>query len=71
MLIRKSNLADIFEADESEKPNEVNTTLKYVPPKSKQPQKTTEKPTWNVVIAKIVGAFKLYVFKISFQSAVF
>lgn len=61
---RKSNLAEIFEADESGNPNEMNPTLKYIPPKSKQPhaQKTTENPTWNVIIAKIVGAFRLYVF---------
>ncbi|XP_031626354.1 uncharacterized protein LOC116342761 [Contarinia nasturtii] len=59
----KSNLADIFEADESERANEVNPTLKYVPLKSTQPQTQkmdhTNKPTWNVIIAKIVTAFKL------------
>lgn len=57
----KSNLADIFEADDLDKFGEGNPTLKYVPPKANQPQQTAEKASWNVVIAKIVGAFKLYV----------
>lgn len=52
-------MADIFEADEFEKIDVENPTLKYIPPKQNQSRKSTDKPTWDVVIAKIVGAFKL------------
>lgn len=63
-LIRQSNLADIFDVDDSVNSTEANPTLKYIPPKPKQlrEQKTVDKSIWNVVIAKIVRAFKLYVY---------
>lgn len=61
-----SNLADIFEGDESEQNVETNPSLKYIPTKSNQSQKTTstgnaEKSKWDVAIAKLVSAYKLYV----------
>lgn len=61
--LRVSNLADIFEDDEYEKVDVEQPTLKFKPPIRNQSQKTTEKSTWDVVIAKIVGAYKLYVYK--------
>lgn len=61
LSFRKANLADIFDADDTDKADEVNPTLKYRPPKAQQTQKTTDKSSWTVVIVKIVGAFKLYV----------
>lgn len=64
---RVSNLADIFEADESEQNIASNSTLKYIPPKSNQLQKmantSTEKSQWDVAKAKLVSAYKLYVYK--------
>lgn len=61
LCVRQSNLAEIFDADESNlrKNEENNSTLKYMPPKSNQTKQKLDKPTWNVVIAKIVNAFKL------------
>lgn len=63
---RVSNLAEIFEADESEETTDSSASLKYIPPKSNQIQKATnsnaEKPKWDVAIAKLVSAYKLYVF---------
>lgn len=67
MYFRVSNLADIFEADETEQTSETNPSLKYIPPKPNQFQKpsntSAEKPKWDVAIAKIVCAYKLYVYK--------
>lgn len=63
---RVSNLADIFEADESEQTFGSNPSLKYIPSKAIQFQKTTntntEKSKWDVAIAKLVSAYKLYVY---------
>lgn len=64
---RVSNLADIFEADEPEQNIASNPTLKYIPPKSNQLQKSAnttsaEKSQWDVAIAKLVSAYKLYVY---------
>lgn len=62
-----SNLADIFEADETEQNTfESNPSLKYIPTKANPVQKPTnaanaEKSKWDVAIAKVVSAYKLYV----------
>lgn len=62
-------MADIFEADESDQNLESNPSLKYIPKKSNQAQKPsnsggTEKSKWDVAIAKLVSAYKLYVYEI-------
>lgn len=61
LSFRKANLADIFDAEDTDKIDDVNPTLKYRPPKAQQQQQPADKSSWNVVIAKIVSAFKLYV----------
>lgn len=55
-------MADIFDIDDNEKVDAENPTLKFDPPKQIPKHKTTDKATlWDVIIAKIVGAYKLYV----------
>lgn len=57
--LRVSNLADIFEDDEYEKVDVENPTLKFTAPVLRN---QLPKSTWDVVIAKVVGAYKLYVY---------
>lgn len=49
----------MFEQDDSETVDDINSALKYIPPKSKQPQKTATK-SWILDTSRIVNAFQLW-----------